>query len=584
MTFIKFYVKKYINKKKEAKMKILRISRAVFLLCFLFSFSIAYATLSTVGERGMLHTIIADNEGRGMVGISGYGTYWQSELNLETMTTQYKKGIGNYSVTYVPYNFLEVFVSQAAGAYQKQEPKKRNVGVGDTYLGAKFSRKLLAFTKWGLFSAVRMPTGESDYGIGTTSFENDILFTMDLTRYEITPFMIHLNFGYVMTGETNPDIYDESDALLIRSALVLPSHIFSPFLEYSTYQVKEMGNLAFSESPILLTPGLGFYLPYGISSQIGVDIPISKIKPYKRRAAASLSWVIPLKELIKPFGERNLIGQVLDDETGLPVGDATIRVINSDLPPKKSKVETGTFRFRNLPDDFSTIMVEKEGYKKLVKLVTIKKNEEKSYQFRIEPIREGTLSGRVIDKFSSNPLMANITVTGKKEQNKSNSSGRFSISLEEGVNEITFSLDGYETYRTALEIKKGEEKFLLVKMRPIKKRDKLIGILYFESNKAVINDAAKSIFEKAVQYLRENPGVKIEVGGHTDNTGDEQMNLELSKVRAESVREYIVSQYGVSPDRVVAKGYGEWVPIDSNDTKEGRQKNRRVEIKIIWED
>ncbi len=563
---------------------IMRVLRIIFLSFFLFSFNIANATLSTIGQKGMLHTIIAGNEGKGMIGIGGYGLYWQSPLDFTTMTTEYKRGIGNYFVTYVPYNFIEAFISQAAGAYQQERPKERNVGVGDTYLGLKFSRKLRSFIHWGIYSSLRMPTGEQDYGSGTGALENDILLTMDLTRYEVTPFMIHFNLGYIMTGEGEPETYEESNGILIRSAVVIPSHIFSPFIEYSTYQATGMEDLAFSESPILLTPGLAFYLPYGLSCQAGVDIPISKVKPYKRRAVASVSWVIPLKELLKPFGARTLFGQVLDKETGLPVGSAKVRIINSDLPPKDTNNETGIFKFKNLSDDFSTIMIEKEGYKKLVKLVEIKKGEEKSYQFRIEQIKEGKVSGRIIDKFSSKPVVASISIIGSDENFQTNPDGRFTISIEEGISELTFTNDEYESYRTTVNIKKGEEEFLLVKMRPIEKRDKLIGIIYFESNKAVINDETEEIFLKAIQYLRENPGVKIEVGGHTDNTGGEHMNLELSRVRAESVREHILSQYGVNPEKIIAKGYGEWIPIDSNDTKKGRHKNRRAEIKIIWVD
>jgi outer membrane protein OmpA-like peptidoglycan-associated protein len=544
----------------------------------------AQATLTTIGEKGMLHTIIAGNEGQGMVGIGGYGIYWQSEFDLETMTSNYKKGIGNYFVSYVPLYSLEAFISQAAGAYQIESPKERNVDMGDTYMGAKFSRELNSMISWGIHSSFRMPTGAGDYGIETTAFENNLLLSADLTNYDIAPLNIHFNFGYVKTGEDEPEVNEASDALIINSAVVLPSHIFSPFIEYSTYQAKEMGDRAFSENPILLTPGLALYFPYGLSLQFGVDIPISKVKPFERRAVASASWVIALKELLKPMGARTLIGQVLDNETGLPVEGANVKVINAVVPNRKTEEKTGTFEYTNLPADFTTLMIEKDGYKKFVKVVHIEKGQEKSLQFRINPEKEGKVSGKVIDKFSSKPVVASITISGDEEEKKTELDGSFSLNVEEGISEVTFKNENYESFRDRVTVRRGEEKFLLVKMRPLKKKDILIGTIHFESNKAVINTQAEEIFSKAVQYLRDNPGVKIEVGGHTDNTGGEQMNLDLSRVRAESVREHILSQYGVSPDKVIAKGYGEWVTVGDNDTKEGRRKNRRVEIKIIWAD
>jgi outer membrane protein OmpA-like peptidoglycan-associated protein len=553
-------------------------------LLIICTFTLSHAKLSLIGEKGILHTIVAENEGKGIIGIGGYGQYWQSSVDLVTLSTNYKRGIGNYFVSYTPYSYLECFIAQAAGAYQQENPKERNVGIGDTYIGAKYSNKLRSFSRWGISSSYRMPTGEDEYGLGTTAFENNLLLSFDLTRFDVTPFKVHFNLGYVMTGEGEPQTFEESDALILKCALVLPSHIFSPSLEYSTYQAREIENLAFSESPIYLTPGLGFNLPYGFALQFGVDIPISKVKPFTRRAVASASWTIPLKELLKPFGARTLVGQVIDDESGLPVGGAKVSVINADIPPKVSDEKTGIFKYNNLPEDFSTLMILKDGYKRYVKVVQIEKGKERSLQFKIDPIKEGKVSGKVIDKFSSKQVAAEITITGEEEIIATDSNGSFSLAVEEGISEITFRSAEFEPFRTTVTVKKSEEVFLLVKMRPLVKRDILIGTVYFESNRAVITDETEKIFMNAISYLRENPGVKIEVGGHTDNTGGEQMNLDLSRIRAESVREHILSQYGVSPEKVITKGYGEWVPVATNNTKSGRQKNRRVEIKIIWAD
>ena len=75
-------------------------------------------------------------------------------------------------------------------------------------------------------------------------------------------------------------------------------------------------------------------------------------------------------------------------------------------------------------------------------------------------------------------------------------------------------------------------------------------------------------------------GHVLEIAGYTDNTGDAALNLALSQKRAEAVREALI-KYGADPDMLVAKGYGEADPIASNDTAEGRLKNRRIEYHVI---
>ena len=80
--------------------------------------------------------------------------------------------------------------------------------------------------------------------------------------------------------------------------------------------------------------------------------------------------------------------------------------------------------------------------------------------------------------------------------------------------------------------------------------------------------------------MKENPDIKIEVRGHTDSTGTEEYNQKLSERRADSVIEYMIKN-GISPERLNSVGFGEKKPVTSNDTEEGRSKNRRTEIYIL---
>ncbi len=81
--------------------------------------------------------------------------------------------------------------------------------------------------------------------------------------------------------------------------------------------------------------------------------------------------------------------------------------------------------------------------------------------------------------------------------------------------------------------------------------------------------------------LKDNPKIKVEVGGHTDSTGSAKANQKISEKRAHSAKQYLQDKFNISADRMTTKGYGSSKPIADNKTKEGRAKNRRVEFKII---
>ncbi len=83
------------------------------------------------------------------------------------------------------------------------------------------------------------------------------------------------------------------------------------------------------------------------------------------------------------------------------------------------------------------------------------------------------------------------------------------------------------------------------------------------------------------ELLLRNPDLRLEIAGHTDVTGPEEYNLKLSQERAEAVRQYLIEKFGIAPHRLVARGYGEAMPVAPNDSPTGRALNRRVEFRIL---
>ena len=104
--------------------------------------------------------------------------------------------------------------------------------------------------------------------------------------------------------------------------------------------------------------------------------------------------------------------------------------------------------------------------------------------------------------------------------------------------------------------------------------------IFFDLDKYDLKDKSVTELQKIVRFLKENPGLKVEVSGHTDNSGAETYNLQLSERRARAVYDYLVAN-GISSDRLQLRGYGAGKPIADNNTEEGKQKNRRIEFKLI---
>jgi outer membrane protein OmpA-like peptidoglycan-associated protein len=104
--------------------------------------------------------------------------------------------------------------------------------------------------------------------------------------------------------------------------------------------------------------------------------------------------------------------------------------------------------------------------------------------------------------------------------------------------------------------------------------------LYFPSDSSSITPAAAKVLDELYQFLKKNPKIRIEVGGHTNSLPPDEYCDKLSSNRAKNVANHLIAK-GIQASRITYKGYGKRQPIASNDTKDGQKKNQRVEIKIL---
>ncbi|MDF2436950.1 MAG: outer membrane protein/peptidoglycan-associated protein [Bacteroidota bacterium] len=104
--------------------------------------------------------------------------------------------------------------------------------------------------------------------------------------------------------------------------------------------------------------------------------------------------------------------------------------------------------------------------------------------------------------------------------------------------------------------------------------------VFFDTGKSTLKPESSKELNELAEYMIKKKSLKIEIAGHTDNIGNKDANQKLSEDRANSVKTFLVKK-GVDQQRVMAKGYGDSQPVADNGTDEGRQKNRRTEVRSL---
>ena len=198
--------------------------------------------------------------------------------------------------------------------------------------------------------------------------------------------------------------------------------------------------------------------------------------------------------------------------------------------------------------------------------------------------------GKTIDAITKKAVEAQIEIfdnaTGSTIETFTTNSatGKFIITLASGKNYgILVKADGYLFHSENFDIPKGAADNLVDKTIELKniKIGSTIALrnIFFDTGKSTLRAESNTELDRLVKLLKDVPNLKIEISGHTDNTGSATLNNELSKARAEAVVTYLKSK-GIAANRLTSEGYGSSQPVATNNTAAGRQENRRTEFKI----
>jgi outer membrane protein OmpA-like peptidoglycan-associated protein len=191
--------------------------------------------------------------------------------------------------------------------------------------------------------------------------------------------------------------------------------------------------------------------------------------------------------------------------------------------------------------------------------------------------KDGNITGLVTVK------LTNLT----RDENTSslvrfNEAGNPVLSLRiNNMYEVDVTKKGYTYFNAVLDVQTTNEETKDVVLDTLTAETKMVfNNITFETNSAELNAESYAELNRLVNFMGQNPDIKIEISAHTDDVGSNEYNFRLSNKRAESVVKFLINNE-VSKNRVLSKGYGELQPLTPNDSDENRARNRRVEIKII---
>lgn len=226
----------------------------------------------------------------------------------------------------------------------------------------------------------------------------------------------------------------------------------------------------------------------------------------------------------------------------------------------------------------------------------IKENGQDIFKFELpvydRPLPVTYLKGKVFDASNYKPLKASFELIDLENGAQiyhafsDSTTGEFLVSIPVDRNYmLNASKNGYMFYSENFALKNNfnyDKPFLKdVPLQPLLAGNRIVlKNVFFETDSYALKKESTRELNKVVQFLKTNPRVRIEIGGHTDNTGTAEHNKILSENRARAVAEYLISA-SINSTRIVSKGYGMSIPLADNGTEEGKAQNRRTEMKII---
>jgi outer membrane protein OmpA-like peptidoglycan-associated protein len=510
---------------------------------------------------------------------------------------------------------------------------RRSINIGDVEGGVKFSYPVIKNEPedlkltLGLYPFFTVPTGQEreflikakgavDENKGgvyrfftTKEVDYGMMFLTSLKTPGETPLSFHGNIGYMKHThfEGNDSLESNiTDQLLLGFGSQVHLGNFAPFIEITSKQWFNDDDDILGINPFIISPGIRFSAvgrrsffnvdlgaDFRVSEQDDKTIPDTMFyvttgygtaPTWSLHLGISVNYDMVVPPEAPPKGL--IVGLVKDEETGEYLGaSVTFPEISDTLvQPITADPATGKYQI-TLSPGVVRLKVEKEGYETITKPAVVKKNETIVLDFDLKKkiIPKGKMTGKVTDRISGDPVGATLSFPGTElvPVTSSLDNGIYNAEVDPGTYTIEISAEGYISQAAPVVIEQDKTFMQDYQLLPKGGRLSLRGVT-FEFNKATIKPESYPILNEAVELLRKNDKVKVEIQGHTDSVGSDSYNQKLSEKRAASVLNYLIQQ-GIESWRLTSRGLGESMPIASNKTNAGRAQNRRIDFVIQGE-
>ncbi len=417
---------------------------------------------------------------------------------------------------------------------------------------------------------------------GTSNGSSQFLLTSQVSanvklltdKHPVVPFL-SVGMGF--------SIYDGNTGIYIPTGLGLQFNIFTDAYVFTNAQYR-----------FALSNNINDHYNYSVG--IGTPICNTKkpivIKPIPILPVVETVITPEVKAIIKTISI-----SVIDEATGQPLPSV---IITLDGPGGKKLSGTsdanGKVLFNEMPAanySVSGILNNINTSTKNISLIDFSNtNNEISINITHNDPRF-TLAGIVVNKTTNKPegnvdvTATNITQNSINTQQSKMDDGSFNIQLDANSD---FSIVGRKaSYLSNIEkastkgLNRSTSLYLKLELdvqEVTASKNIVLNNINFESGKTNFNIVSSSDLNKLIQFLKDNPLLKLEIQGHTDNVGTVSGNMKLSQARANSIVAYLIKN-GIENNKLNAKGYGSNKPIANNGTPEGKAQNRRVEMKLI---
>lgn len=316
---------------------------------------------------------------------------------------------------------------------------------------------------------------------------------------------------------------------------------------------------------------------FDVSAPIGIG---SATYPWKIEIGVSAAF-----DLARPpkVPRATLAGKVVSEENAEPLL-ATISFPGSEIQGINTDSLTGIFQME-LPPGAYRVRAESPGYKWKEQGIILQDKDTKLLDFALAKIKEprAQVSGVIRDQKTAEPIEGVLVSFGESSipEVRTDALGIFKSILPPGSYSLSFTKEGYAVETMEVTLQDGDTRELNVGLGLPKPQEvpEFQNILFKPGSAEILPESYPAV-EEVADFLKSYSSVRVEIQGHTDSIGDDQMNLDLSQKRADVVRELLVKK-GIDASRLMARGYGETKPIGDNRTRKGQEQNRRIEFVII---